>query len=399
VTYAPSDRITYLGRTNSRNSGLAFGIKQADRRVHLLVTGKTGSGKSHFLKLIAEQDAQAGNGFALFDPHGDLALSVQHVLPEDRRPELVYVDVSDATCRWRFNPFAGVSVEKQPLAAAGIVEVFKKLWLEDWGPRLEHLLRNVAYTLLATEGATFADVPELLSNRTYRLEIARQLRNETVRDFWTNEFDKYTTGLRAMVIAPLQNKVGALLTDPVLRRFFTEEGDRLDLRRLMDDGKILIMNLDKGRIGEGPCALLGSLILSHLALAGLSRSDTPEEERRDFSIILDEFQTFTTQSLVNMLSELRKYRCSLVLAHQHLSQLDHSIRDAVFGNVGSIVSFRVGAADAQYLAREFAPRISPEDLVSLPRYHIYVKLLIDGQPSQPFSAETLETLPQHHADS
>jgi type IV secretory pathway TraG/TraD family ATPase VirD4 len=210
-----------------------------------------------------------------------------------------------------------------------------------------------------------------------------------VKEFWTNEFEKYSPAFRSVIVAPLQNKIGALLTDPTLRRILTEPGERIDLRRIMDEGKFLLVSLDKGRIGEGPAAILGSFLVSHMALAAVARSDSPESLRRDFGIVLDEFQTFTTLSVATMMAELRKYRVGMVLANQHLSQLDPEIRDAVFGNAGTIVSFRVGAADGAFLAREFAPVFFAEDFISLPLYHIYIRLLIAGESSRPFSATTL----------
>lgn len=386
MSNAPASRVTYIGRTNHRQSDRLFGIRQSDRRMHLLTIGKTGTGKTHFLRLIAEQDIEANQGFALFDPHGDLARSIRDAVPASRLEDLVYIDPLDPLSPWRFNPFAGIPAKSQPLAAAGIVDVFKKLWSEDWGPRLEHLLRNVAFALLETEGATFGDVPQLLGDKSYRLELAHSLSNQAVQNFWCHEFDGYTAAFRATVIAPLQNKVGALLTDPILRRVFTEAGDLLELRRIMDEGKILVVNLDKGRLGEASASVLGSLLVSHLALAGLSRSDQPEESRRDFAISLDEFQLFSTKALANMLSELRKYRVSMVLATQYLSAIDPAVLDAVLGNVGTIISFRVGADDAARLAKELGEPATPADLTGLPRYNVFVRLLIDGEPSRAFSA-------------
>jgi hypothetical protein len=383
------NRITYIGKTNHRNAGVLFGIREKDRRSHSYIVGKTGTGKSHLLRNMIAQDITTGRGCALFDPHGDLVSSVRTIVPPERENDLVYLNLPDANLRWRFNPFAGVDAEHRALAAAGLVEVFKKLWPDDWGPRLEHLLRNVVFTLLELPDSTLADIPPLLTDRSHRNGVVSRLENQTVRDFWFEEFNAYSPAFRAVVVAPLQNKLGALLTDPTLRRFLTEPGDPIDLRRLMDERKILLVNLDKGRIGEGPAVAIGSFLLSHIALSGISRSAQAEDVRQDFFVYLDEFQTFTTHSLANMLSELRKYRVSMILAHQHLSQLEAEIRDAVFGNVGSIVSFRVGAADASYLAREFVPVFSPEDLIALPRYHIYVRLQIDGEQSRPFSAVTL----------
>lgn len=383
------EAITYLARTNTARNERVFGIRQADRRSHIAISGKTGTGKSALLQSIVLQDIAAGRGAALFDPHGDLVRTVASRTEPIRCASVIYFDATDPSLQLRFNPLADVPVHQRALAAAGLVEVFKKLWSDDWGPRLEHLLRNVVFTLLERPGSTFADIPQLIADRTFRRQIVAEVEDPIVRDFWTNEFEKYSPGFRSVVVAPLQNKIGALLTDPTLRRILVEPGEGLDLRRLMDDEKILLVNLDKGLIGEGPAETLGSFLLSHLALAAISRSDISESQRKDFSIVLDEFQTFTTLSVATMLAELRKFRVGLVLANQHLSQLDPAIRDAVFGNAGTLISFRVGAADGSFLAREFAPAFAAEDLISLPNYHIYIRLLIDGEPSRPFSATTL----------
>jgi hypothetical protein len=386
------EAVTYLGRTTFRNAGVLFGIRKRDRLAHSYVVGKTGTGKSTLLNTLAAQDVAAGNGFALFDPHGDLAEKVAALAAVRRARDVIYLNVPAADLPWTFNPFAHIPADKRALAAAGMVEVFKKLWPDDWGPRLEHLLRNVVFTLLESPGASFADIPRLLTNKDYRDQLLASVTNDVVLDFWQTEYARYSPAFRAVVVAPLQNKLGALLTDPILRRILTEERAQLDLRRLMDEGRILIVNLDKGRIGEGPASLLGSLLVSHLSLAGLSRSNQLEEERRDFLIYLDEFQLFGTQSLANMLSELRKYRVGMVLAHQHLSQLDPVVRDAVFGNVGTMMAFRLGAEDAVFLAREFAPTFTFTDLTGLPRFNLYLRLLIDGETTKPFSAVTLSSL-------
>lgn len=387
----PND-VTYFAKTNHRNVGRVFGIRQRDRRAHFYCCGKTGTGKSHMLMTMIAQDLAAGRGCAVFDPHGDLVMQARSLVPESRQTDLVYLNAPDADLRWRFNPLSGIPAHRRAVAVAGFVEVLKKLWPDDWGPRLEHLVRNVFLTLLESPGATLGDIPWLLADRDRRKEVVAQLGNAVVRDFWTKEFERYSPAFRAVVVAPLQNKIGAMLSDPVLHRILIEDGDQIDVRGLMDAGGVMLVNLDKGRIGEGPSALLGSFLLSHIALAGISRSDTSQDQRRDFFVYLDEFQTFTTLSIATMLSELRKYGIGMVLAHQHLSQLETEIRDSVFGNAGTVVSFRIGAADASYMAREFAPEFCAEDLISLPRYHVYLRLLIDGEASRPFSATTLEGL-------
>lgn len=392
MTSSDDSRITYIGRTNHRNSGVLFGIRQRDRRSHLYICGKTGTGKSHLLRMMIVQDIAAGRGCALFDPHGDLVSTVQREIPATRNAEVVYFDAADPHLSWRFNPFAGVPPDSRALAAAGLVETFKKLWPDDWGPRLEHLLRNVVFTLLETPDSSFADIPALLTDKDYRHSITSGLENHVVRDFWKEEFERYSPAFRAVVVAPLQNKIGALLTDPTSRRLLTEAGTPIDLRQIMDEGKVLLVNLDKGRIGEGPSALLGSLLLSGIALAGISRSNQAEEHRQDFFVYADEFHTWTTLSLATMLSELRKYRVGVLLSHQHLSQLEPDLRDAVFGNAGTIITFRVGAADASYFAREFDPVFSATDLTNLDRYCFYIRLLIDGSQSPPFSGATLRSV-------
>lgn len=398
----PDRQITHFARTNHRNTATPFGIRRADRRSHMYVIGKTGTGKSTLLKTLILQDVKNGEGLALFDPHGDLAEDVVSKIPASRRRDLIYLNVPDESFVWHFNPFAGIPKERHAVAAAGMVEVFKKLWSDDWGPRLEHVLRNVVFTLLETSSATFASIPRLLLDKDYRGSITRRVSNEMVRTFWEKEFAEYSPAFRAVVTAPLLNKVGAFLTDPRLHAILSGESSSFHLRHVMDERKILVVNLAKGRIGEGPAALLGSLLVSHLALAGLERADLPQEKRKDFYLYLDEFHTFATLTLATMLSELRKYRLNLILAHQYLSQLETEIRDAVFGNAGTFISFRVGALDASTIARELSPKFEAEDLLSLPNFAVYLRLMIDGEPSKPFSAETLHRhsgvsmLPQAH---
>lgn len=350
-----SDRdITYFASTNHRNTRTPFGIRRADRRNHMYVIGKTGTGKSTLLKTLVLHDVAAGEGLALFDPHGDLAEEIVSQIPSSRRNDLRYLNVPDRSLVWHFNPFAGIPKEKHALATAGMVEVFRKLWPDDWGPRLEHLLRNVVFTLLEAGDATFADIPRLLSDKDFRASLAQRVSNDMVREFWTKEFAGYSFAFRAVVTAPLLNKVGAFLTDPLLHSILTGKRSSFDLRAVMDEGKLLVVNLAKGKIGEGPAALLGSLLVSHLSLAAMGRADRPQEERRDFYLYLDEFHTFATLTLATMLSELRKYRLNLILAHQYLSQLEPEIRDAVFGNAGTFIAFRVGALDAPRGARALA---------------------------------------------
>ncbi|MBI4032558.1 type IV secretion system DNA-binding domain-containing protein [Candidatus Berkelbacteria bacterium] len=382
-------RVVILGRTNFRNSHRLVGIAQPDRRHHTYVIGKTGTGKSTLLETMIRQDIVAGQGLVLFDPHGDLVERVLASVPEARKPDLIYFNVPDTARPLGFNPLERVAPTKRAIAAAGMLEVFKKIWSESWGPRLEHILRNGLLALMDQPEATLADLLRLLDDADFRKRAAERVANAQVRRFWLHEFEGYPSRFRAEAIAPVQNKVGAFLANPILHAILTQPRSSFDPRRLMDSGRILLVNLAKGKIGEDAAALMGALLVSGIGLAALSRSDVPEVERRDFFVYLDEFQSFTTLSLATMLSELRKYRVSLVLAHQYLSQLDEPIRDAVLGNVGTMVCFRVGAEDAEFLEREFSPEFSARDLVDLPNYNIYLRLMVAGVVSRPFSGETI----------
>lgn len=381
-------QITYFASTNFRNEAKVFGIKTSDRRAHMYVIGKTGTGKSTLLETLIRQDIESGEGLALLDPHGDLVEKVLRAVPEKRKGDLIYFNVPDRANALGFNPLERVAPEKRSLAAAGLLDAFKKIWADSWGPRLEHILRNAFLALLEQPEATLADVLKLLDDHAFRREVSSRVYNTQVRDFWLREYENYPPRLRAEAIAPIQNKVGAFLTDPLLNRILTQKSSDFDLRRVMDEGKILLVNLAKGKIGADASALLGALLFTKIGLAGLSRADVQEEKRRDFYLYLDEFQNLATLSLANMLSELRKYRVNMILSHQYLTQLDLQVRDAILGNVGTVVSFRLGLTDAEILAGEFYPFFSARDLINLPNYAIYLKLMIDGVVSAPFSAET-----------
>ena len=381
--------ITILGRTNYRNRHKIFGIRQADRRASMYVIGKTGTGKSTLLETMIRQDIMAGHGLAVFDPHGDLIERVLAAAEDSRPADLIYFNVPDIRHPLGFNPLESVVPEKRPLAASGILEVFKKIWADSWGPRMEHILRNALLALLDQPQATLADILRLMDDAAFRHLAASRVHNAQVRGFWLREFESYPARFRAEAIAPIQNKVGAFLANPALHAIVTQPRSAFDHRELMDQGRILLVNLAKGKIGEDVAALLGALIVSRIGLAGISRADVPETNRRDFYVYLDEFQSFTTLSLANMLSELRKYRVSMVLAHQYLSQLDLQVRDAILGNVGSIICFRLGPADAEILGKEFYPEFTAGDLSRLPNHSVYLKLMVNGAVTAPFSAETV----------
>jgi energy-coupling factor transporter ATP-binding protein EcfA2 len=381
--------VTLLGRTTFRDDRRLFGIHHADRRGHIYVIGQTGTGKSTLLETMLVQDLVAGENFALLDPHGDLVERAVRRVPMHRRDALIYFDVPDPAQPWGFNPLAGVPAPKRPLAASALLDAFKKLWPDSWGPRLEHILRNNLLALLDQPDATLADVLRLLSDEDYRRSAMVHVRSLAVRTFWLREYKEYPARFRIEAIAPIQNKVGAFLSNPLLHCILTQPQHSLDFRQVMDEGRILMVNLAKGKIGEDTAALLGSLLVASLGAAALSRADRSPEERRNFWVYLDEFHTVTTLSLVTMLSELRKYALGFTAANQYLAQLGEEMQAAVFGNVGTICCFRVGGDDAEVLARHFYPTLCEADLLSLPNHYMYVRLLLNGQPTEPFSAETL----------
>lgn len=381
--------ITVFAQTNFRNKLISFGIKQADRWAHLYLIGKTGTGKSTLMETLMRSDIATGRGLALLDPHGDLVKKIKSGISWSRKDDVIDFDAADTNQPFGFNPLANVPIEKRPLACSGLIQVFKHLWSDSWGPRLEYILRNCLLSLLDYPTANLADILTLLSDKEFRKKVIPYIRNEQIKEFWLKEFEKYPERLRAEAISPIQNKVGAFLSHPTLQKILINPEKPLFLRKIMDEGKILLVNLAKGSIGEDTANLLGSLLISRFDLAALSRANIPESERSDYTLYLDEFHNFTTNSLVLMLSELRKYQLSLVLANQYLSQLEPSIRDGILGNVGTLIVFRIGAMDAEFLEPEFAPVFKTADFTNLPNYHIYLKLMIDGKVSQPFSAVTL----------
>lgn len=382
------ERLTFIGRTTFRRQGRLFGIREHDRRSHMYLVGKTGTGKSTLLLTLLRQDMVNLHGAAVLDPHGDLVEAALLAVPPERQKALIYLNAPGREIPHGYNPLAGVPTDLRPLAASGLLEVMKKLWRDSWGPRLEHLLRQSFLALLDQPEPTLADVLRLFDDPGFRRRAGERVMNPLVRKFWLREFDGYSPGMRNEMTAPVRNKVGAFLADPHLYAVLTNRKS-LDLRKIMDDGRILLVNLAKGRLGEGPSSLLGALLLAGINVAGLSRTDLPEEERRDFYVSVDEFHNFATLSMLTMLSELRKYRVSLTLAHQYLDQLDSRVLAAILGNVGTFVVFRVGASDARALGQEFSPEFAAADLSDLPNHEIAIRLMVDGKPARPFSARTI----------
>ena len=382
------DPITLIGTTNVRHPHKTFGIKQVDRLSHMYIIGKTGTGKSTLLGNMIRQDLEQGRGCCLIDPHGDLVERIYEEAPEHRRDDIIYFNAPDPTQPYGYNPLRYVREDKRSLASAGILEVMKKLWPDAWGVNMEHILRNALLALVSVPGSTLRDVLRLLDSKAFRHQVANQIDNEQVRYFWTTEYDRYSFQKKSDGAGPILNKVGAFLANPVLSDILTQPKQDLHFRQIMDEGKVLLVNLSKGQLGEDSAGLLGGLLVTTLGLAAFSRQDIPEDERRNFFLYLDEFQNFTTLSIANMASELRKYRVGLILAHQYMFQLSPEVREAVLGNAGTVISFRVSARDAAYLAQEFQPTFSQRDFINLPNFQTYVKLMIDGEVSRGFSALT-----------
>ena len=382
----PQNDITYFAKLNYRNWGTVFGVRQDDRLMHTYIIGKTGTGKSTLLKTMLSQDIAAGRGVCLLDPHGDLVQDVMKAVPAERKDDVIYFNVPDIALTFRYNPFRKVSYEKRSLIASAILEVFKKLWDDAWGVKLEHILRYCILTLLDQKEATIGDIPKLLLDKSFRYKAMFAIKNDNVKAFWQKEFPEYNK----YDLLPVLNKVGGMLAHPVLKRVLIENTDELSLRKIMDHKKILLVNLSKGFVGEDVAHILGALLVSSISSAAFSRVDTEEDKRTPFMVYMDEFHNFTTLSLVNMFSELRKFKVGLTLAHQYIHQLDDEIRHAILGNTGTIISFRVGTEDALYLTKEMFPVFGLEDFINLPNRCIYLKLMINGIPSQPFSAITIQ---------
>lgn len=355
----------------------------------MYIVGKTGTGKSSLLANMAISDIRQGNGIAVVDPHGDLAETLLAHIPETRIHDVIYFNPSDIEYPIAFNPLSHTNPDIHYLIVSGLISVFRKLYSEFWGPRLEHILRHCFYTLLEYPGGTLLDIPNLLTDDAFRKQVLMHVTHAGVREFWFNEFAKYSAWLRSEAIAPILNKMSQFLTNLPLRNIVGQTQTSFKFREIMDEGKILIVNLSKGKIGEDNSTLLGSMITTMIFLAAMSRANTPEEYRKPFYFYVDEFHNFLTLSFANILSEARKYGLNLVFAHQYTRQLPEQIRDAVFGNVGTIITFRVGIDDAQYLKKEFSPPFDEADLINLPNHHIYIKLMINGITSSPFSGCTL----------
>jgi GTPase SAR1 family protein len=376
-----------------------FGLSPADLRHHLYVIGKSGSGKTTLLRNLILQDIDAGRGVAVIDPHGDLSQELLALIPGLHVGKTLYLDPADADFPISFNVLR--SPYPKHLVASGIVGAMKGIWRESWGPRLEYILYAAIAALLDCQNVTMLGLQRMLSDARYRAWVVKQAKDPIVRSFWKDEFDNYDRRFAQEAIAPIQNKVGQLLMSPLIRNVLGQVRNSIDARFMMDNGRIFLANLAKGRMGEEQSNLLGALLISQFQLAAMSRADIPEAERRDFRLYVDEFQSFTSQSFKAILSEARKYRLSLTLSHQYIEQVPPDIRSAVFGNVGSVISFRIGHADAEVLEREFGRSYHAGQFASLNNHEVYARLLEGGQQREPFLGRTLApvTRGRSHAEA
>ncbi len=381
--------ITFFGVTNFRNKRKKFGIMCDDRRRHFYVIGKTGMGKTAMMENMAIQDITKGEGIGFVDPHGEASQRLLSFIPKERVNDVIYFNPSDIEHAIGFNVMESVGEEHRHLVASGLMGVFKKIWPDVWSARMEYILNNTILALLEYPNSTLLGINRMMADSEYREKVVDKVTDPVVKSFWKNEFARYSEQYAVEATAAIQNKVGQFISTPLIRNIVGQVKSSINMRDIMDNRKILIMNLSKGKIGEDNSMLLGGLLITKIQLAAMSRVDTIEKERKDFFLYIDEFQNFATRSFVTVLSEARKYRLSLTLGHQYISQMEEEVADAVFGNVGTIVSFRVGAEDAEQLEKEFSPDIKADDLINLPKYNTYVKLMINGVSGRPFSAVTI----------
>ncbi len=385
--------IVYFGRTNFRGANRLFGIKRQDRRQHMYVVGKTGTGKSALLHNLIVQDILNGEGLCLIDPHGELVESILEKIPENRIDDVIYFDPSDTDYPIGFNVLEVLDPQYKHLVASSLMGIFTKIWANVWSARMEYILNNTILALLDMPNSTLLGINRILTDKEYRQKVIENVKDPIVKAFWVNEYEEWRDQFRNEAIAPIQNKVGQFLSTDIIRNIVCQPKSTIDIFDIMNSGKILLINVSKGKIGEDNSALLGAMFITKIQMAAMERVRIPEDQRIDFYLYVDEFQNFATDSFANILSEARKYRLNLILAHQYIGQLitdvSQKVRDAIFGNVGTMITFRVGAADAEFLEKEFAPEFSAEDIVNLSNYNIYLKMIIDGVSCRPFSATTL----------
>ena len=385
-------KITYFAATNSRGGDVPFGIKRKDRERHMYVIGKTGMGKSTLLENMAIQDIRGGEGIAFIDPHGATADRIMEYVPEHRIKDVLYFAPFDMEHPIAFNVMEDVGYDKRHLVVSGLLSAFRKIWVDAWSARMEYILSNTLLALLEYEGATLLDVNRMLVNKIFRKKVVENVKDPVVKAFWVEEFAVYTDRYTQEATPAIQNKIGQFTSNPLIRNIVGQPKSSFDIRKMMDEKKILIINLSKGRVGEVNATLIGSMLVTKIYLAAMSRADVSTAVMNtlpSFYFYVDEFQSFANQSFADILSEARKYKLNLLIAHQYVEQMEEEVRDAVFGNVGTTIAFRVGPFDAETLEVVFAPQFEATDLVNLGFAQIYLTLMIDGVGSPPFSATTL----------
>ena len=391
------ERVTYFGETDSRSKRVKFGIKAKDRTRHVYVIGKTGMGKSTLLENMAIQDLKNGEGMAFMDPHGKTAELLLDYVPPERMKDVVYFAPFDTDHPISFNVLEDVGFDKRHLVVSGLMSTFKKIWVDAWSARMEYILTNTLLALIEYPDATLLGVNRMLADKEYRKRVVDNVKDPSVKSFWVDEFAKYTDKFAAEATPAIQNKIGQFTSNPLIRNIVGQPKSSIDIRKMMDEKKILIINLSKGKVGEANANLLGSMLITKIYLAAMSRADVPEKKLKllpNFYLFVDEFQSFANESFADILSEARKYKLNLTIAHQYIEQMSDEVRAAVFGNVGTFITFRVGAIDAEVLEKEFAPQFTAEDLVNLGIFQMYLKLMIDGVSSVPFSASSLPPFPE-----
>lgn len=381
--------INFFAKTLFKNKEAIFGIKDDDRRRHIWTVGKTGTGKSTLIANMAIDDLKKDRGLAVIDPHGDLTEILLDYIPSHRINETIYFNPADKDHPIIVNPLEVTNNQEAELVVSGIVSIFQKIFGFSWGPRLEYILRNSLLTLAGLENTTLEDVLNILTNKGYRKSVVEKLEDPTLKSFWKDEFERMPDRLQKEAISPIQNKVGQFVQSPLIRRIIGSPKSSISIDEIMNDGKILLVNLSQGRVGEDNASLLGAMLITKLQLSAMRRVDVPEEQRKDFYLYVDEFQSFATNSFIKVLSEARKYRLNIMLANQYMAQIPEEVQKAILGNAGSILSFGVGAEDAEILYKEFAEVFGENDLVNLSNYQIALKLMIDGHASRPFLAHTL----------
>jgi len=389
LTDEQKGEINFFGRTEFRNRLTTFGIKQPDRRRHIYLIGKTGTGKSTLIANMAIDDLKKRHGLAIIDPHGDLSEILLDYIPSYRINDVCYLNPADKEHPFSINILEVTNPAQAELVASGIVSIFYKLYSYSWGPRLEYILRNTLLTLTQVSNATLVDVVRILTHKNYREKVVEKLTDQVLQDFWTKEFEKMPDRLREEAINPMLNKVGQFVSSPLIRGIIGQPHSTIDLEQIMKEGKILIVNLSQGRLGEDNSALLGAMIITKLQLAAMNRVNVPEEQRRDFYLYVDEFQNFATDSFIKILSEARKYRLNLCLANQYMAQIAEPVQKAILGNAGTLIAFLLGAEDAFILEKEFGEIFTQKNLVGLSNFQVIIKLAIDNLTSRPFFAYTL----------